>query len=293
MTKFTYSSVGYVCPLCKRDDALTKVWLDTQGRSICTCLGLNRIEHLGEKHPFDVNTGLPLRPMDGPQARCFSLKSCGEPHEFRDYPGDFLHDVCGVTAISAVDLDEQTQSVMPTLGLWGREMAHAGHTISQFAIQRGARIVGMQFRVFTDDNDSQGKEIRSYGESEGLYVPHYTGWNPSALLMHEGPWGAVAAMWDAQEYKCTDIFSVAVLSASVRAATITSTLDLIFPGVPRFSLFDQDPAGVAARLATLHVAKPILITGAGFGKDYRDLIPEVRFERLADTVMRELKVLGL
>ncbi len=44
-------------------------------------------------------------------------------------------------------------------------------------------------------------------------------------------------------------------------------------------------------MATLKVAKPILITGAGDGKDYRDLVPELRFERLVDIVERELKAL--
>jgi hypothetical protein len=137
------------------------------------------------------------------------------------------------------------------------------------------------------------KHIRTLGNADGLFVPSYTEWLASAVIIHEGLWGAVAAMADALEYQCKDIFHVAVMSANVKANTIADTLDLIFPGIPRFTLFDQDPAGVAARLATLHVAKPILVTGAGHGKDYRDLIPEVRFERLADTVMRELKVLGL
>ena len=293
MLKYSTSSMEGVCPLCKRGDALTRPWLDPQGRSIRTCMGLNRPEHLGQQYRFDIETGQSLSAVDGTQATCFSLMSRGEPRDLRGYHGGFLHDVCGVTAINPADLDDLTQALMPSLGMWGREMVHAGYIISQMPIQRAARIVGMQFRAFSGDDDGQQKQIRSFGESEGLFVPHYTGWNPSALVIHEGPWGAIAAMWDAQEYKCRDIFSVAVLSANVKAATITSTLDLIFPGIPRFSLFDQDPAGVAARLAALHVAKPILVTGAGHGKDYRDLVPEVRFERLADTVMRELKARGL
>lgn len=291
MPKYSNSNIPNLCPLCKRGDALTRPWLDSQGRSIRTCMGLNRPEHLGQQYRFDIETGQPLQAVDGTQSRCLSLISLGEPHDFRGYSGRFLCDICGVTAIGVVDLDERTQAVMPSLGLWAREVAHAGNIVSQLPIQRGARIVGMQFRAFSEDGDDHEKQIRNFGESEGLFVPHYACWNPSAVVIHEGPWGAIAAMWDTQEYKCRDIFSVAVLSASVKATTIISTLELIFPGVPRFSILDQDPAGVAARLATLHVAKPILITGAGHGKDYRDLAPEARFERLADIVMAELKVL--
>ncbi|MEI7781576.1 MAG: hypothetical protein WCJ18_06580 [Planctomycetota bacterium] len=132
-------------------------------------------------------------------------------------------------------------------------------------------------------------DIWNFGVADGLFLPSWTGLNLSALILHEGPWGAVAANYDAFEYGNRDIFSVAVLSANVRTETIASTLDLIFPGVPRFSIFDQDPAGVALRARTLDIAKPITIPGAGHGVDYRDLCPEVRFERLVNIIVRELK----
>lgn len=131
----------------------------------------------------------------------------------------------------------------------------------------------------------------NFGSADGLYIPTWAGFNLSALILHEGPWGAVAANYDAFECENRDILSVAVLSANVHSETIASTLDLIFPGVPRFSVFDQDPAGVALRARTLHLAKPITIPGAGYGVDYRDLMTEARFSRLLEVVMRELKLI--
>lgn len=131
----------------------------------------------------------------------------------------------------------------------------------------------------------------NFGHADGLFVPSYVGLHPSAVIIGEGPWTSIALTWDAWEYGNRDLVSVAVLSAQVRPETILKTVELLFPGVPRFSIFDQDPAGIRLRERTLDIAKPITIPGAGFGRDYRDLIPEVRFERLVEVVLRELRQL--
>ena len=153
--------------------------------------------------------------------------------------------------------------------------------------------MGLQYRALRPGQDrfEDVHQIRVFGESEGLFLPYFIGRNPLAVVIHEGPWGAVAATNDALKFQNSDILSVATLSAGVSASTIKSTLDAVFPGVPRFSLFDQDPAGIFARMATMSVAKPILVNGAGDGKDYPDLIRDVRFERLVEIVARELKQL--
>lgn len=127
------------------------------------------------------------------------------------------------------------------------------------------------------------------GHADGLFVPSYVGLHPSAVIVGEGPWTSIALTWDAWSYGNRDLVSVGTLSAHVRPETIATTLDLLFPGVPRFSIFDQDPAGISLRERTLHIAKPITVSGAGSGHDYRDLIPEARFERLVEVVLRELK----
>ena len=113
--------------------------------------------------------------------------------------------------------------------------------------------------------------------------------NPDFIVIHEGPWGAIAANYDAHEYGNHGLVSVAVASARTRPRKITRTLDVIYPGVPRFALLDQDPAGISARKYIGGVAQLILVTGAGEGKDYRDLEPALRFEALADSVMRAFK----
>ena len=57
------------------------------------------------------------------------------------------------------------------------------------------------------------------------------------------------------------------------------------------SVTDQDRAGIKLREKTLKIAKPITISGAGPGKDYRDLISGLRFERLSEIIRAELKKL--
>lgn len=129
------------------------------------------------------------------------------------------------------------------------------------------------------------------GHADGLFVPSYTSLHPSAVIVGEGPWTSIALTWDAWDYGNRDFVSVSVLSAHVRPVTIARTLDLLFPGVPRFSIFDQNLAGIRLRERTLDIAKPITVSGAGSGNDYRDLIPGIRFERLVEVVLRELKQL--
>ncbi len=214
--------------------------------------------------------------------------------ELRGFPGEFLFRKCGVSVVTTADIAE----VMPDnhgLWNWAQRLEQADHVITELAIQRGSDHVGAQLRGFPrmgGNVQPLPDLIRTIGSAEGLYIPPCTGVLPSVVVIHEGAWGAIAATWDAEEYQSQEIFSVAALSASTRPETIQSTLSLIFPGVPRFSVFDQDPAGIKLREKTLDIAKPITISGAGQGKDYRDLIPGLRFERLSEIVRAELKLLG-
>ena len=294
MTSISYSIIDNVCPLCKRSDALGRRYKGMHGNPQQTCHGLGRLEHPGRMLHFNPETGEVLTATDGIHARILAMQEAGEAVPLRGFPGRFLAETFGITVISANKLDTHTASLMPSLGTWARDMEAEGYLISQSPILWGSYVIGSQFRAFRAEEDraTDQHHIRVFGQSEGLFIPYFIGQNPSAVVIHEGPWGAVAATYEAIIYGNTEIFSVATLSASVSAATIQSTLDAIFPGVPRFSLFDQDAAGIAARMATMSVAKPILITGAGPGKDYRDLIPELRFERLMDIIERELKVMG-
>jgi len=284
-----------LCPKCHLADALGAVWYHQFGRPCRTCHGLGRPEHPGYKVHFDDDTGEVIQPREGTHARLINLLSAGTPMPFRGFPAPFLQTEFGVAGIHAAQLEVNCHSTLPALGSWARELERRHLPICMVPITSGPRLVGVQLRPLPVGEPRRVevvKDFRTIGETEGLLIPRYTGLNPSAVVIHEGPWGAIACYADAQSYHNTDIFSVAVLNASVKASTIKSTLDLIFPGVPRLSLFDQDPAGVAARMAALNVAKPILVTGAGPGIDYRDLDPEVRFERLMDVVVRELKKLG-
>jgi len=286
-------SIELYCPACKRNDALGRSWLTGDGQEARTCHGLNRKEHLACCFHFYVLTGMKLTVADGVSAKIFAAMEVGQPVPLRGFPAEYLANYCGITVISAKNMDVIFAMVMPQLGSWAREIEQEGFLICQLPIHRGPLLVGLQFRAFRpcEDRTTDQHQIRVFGKSDGLFIPHYIGQNPSAVVIHEGPWGAVAAAHEASIYGNTDLFSVATISAGVSAVTIKSTLDAIFPGVPRFSVFDQDDAGIAARMATMGVAKPILINGAGPGKDYRDLIAEVRFERLVGIIERELKVI--
>jgi hypothetical protein len=281
------------CPACRRNDALWKPWIhQVDGLEYQTCFGLNRLEHLGKKYTFRTDTGEPLEIRNSAHSNMLSLMRRGKALEcdVRGFPGDFLFKTCGVRLINRDDIG----AVFPdntALWMWAYG-AQVHYFITMVSIQRGSDIVGFQLRAFPlkrGDCPITPDTVRTIGSAEGLYIPPFIGVLPSAVVIHEGIWGAVAAMWDAYEYQSDEIFSVAVLSASTKPETIHSTLELIFPGVPRFSVFDQDTAGIKLREKTLIIAKPITVNGAGPGKDYRDLIPGLRFERLSEIIRVELK----
>ncbi len=229
---------------------------------------------------------------DSFHANIAALLEAGEAMRFRGYSENYLFHDAGITAITAKKLELYTAATAPTLGLWAREIEAEGYLLSQLPIYRRARVVGMQFRAYDPAGQDRAQHIRTFGESEGLFIPHYYGRHPMAIVAHEGPWDAVACNHDARVFQNMDVLSVAIISASVTAYTIRTTLDAVFPGVPRFSLFDQDDAGILARMATSAVIKPILVNGAGYGKGFDDLNRHVRFECLVDVVERELKLLG-
>jgi len=281
------------CPGCGRSDAVGNIWHHPNGHDYFTCHGLNRDGHPGVSFHFDAETLAPLRVRDRHEAPLLTLISGGEPSSFRGYPAEFLHARCLVSAVSAKHID-RCMPLHPELGVWARQRESDGEIISILPVMNGPEFVGIQFRAFsrkTGDGASDGDHIRMHGEADAIYIPVIAGVRPSAVVVHEGPWGAIAANHDACGYGNSEVISIATLSANVRPETIRITLDLLFPGVPRFSLFDQDPAGIRARARAQHVLKPISITGAGPGKDYRDLDQDFRFEQLCESVRKELKLL--
>jgi hypothetical protein len=261
-----------------------------------TCFKLNRPGHPGENCYFRLNTGEVIEGPSGANAPLQFLKQFGREfrRSIRGFEGPFLSIVCGITLINRDDIGK---ALPDNLSLWKwADFVQVGYRcfITMVAIQRGSDLVGFQLRAFPlkhGDGPITPDSVRTVGSADGLYIPPYTGVLPSAVVIHEGAWGAIAGMSDAHDYQSHEIFSVAVLSASVKPETIKTTLDLIFPGVPRFSVFDQDQAGIKLREKTLHIAKPITINGAGPGKDYRDLNSDFRFERLSEIIRAELKVL--
>ena len=283
------------CPKCGSSSGLGSPYIGARGELWSTCHRLGPPEHLGCKVHFNIATGEVIQPRDGIHARVMNLLSAGTPMPFRGFAADFLQSEFGVTGITASQLGIHCQSSMPAIWKWATVLEQQGLKTCMVPITRDHRLVGLQLRplpVGPTRRVEVVKDFRTVGETEGLFIPRYTGRNPMAVIIKEGIWDTITYESDAREYGNTDFFSVSVLNAGVKASTIKSTLDLIFPGVPRFSLYDQDPAGVAARLATLGVAKPILVSGAGPGKDYRSLTLGLRFERLVQVVVRELKQMG-
>jgi hypothetical protein len=254
---------------------------------------LNRDGHPGVPCHFDAETLEPLAIRDRYQAPLLALISEGESISHRGFPEEFLCQKALVSAVTASRID-RLLPLQPEFGIWARQRESEGDVISMLPAMSGPDMVGVQFRAFDrkiGDGPSDGDHIRMYGEADAIYIPASTGVRPSALVCHEGPWGAIAANYDALEYGNSELLSVSTLSANVRPETICTTLDLQFPGVPRFSFFDQDTAGIHARAKAQPVMKPISILGAGSGKDYRDLEPAFRFEQMCEAVRKELKLL--
>ena len=282
-----------LCPLCGREDAIGNEWVHPNGKVYRTCFGLNRDAHLGRRHHFDNETEEPLHVRDHHSALLFNILSKGKPAGFRGFKSDALFNQSNISLISASDIDADLVD-KPEFGKWARDRELEGYVISMLPCVNGADVVGIQFRAFrksTGDAPGDGENIRTLGSADAYYIPTFKARNPCVVVIHEGPWGAVAANTDATEYGNADIFSMAILSAEFNQGTLKATLDLIFPGVPRFSLFDQDVAGVHAREKALPVAKPISLQGCGNGKDYRDCDSLFRFEALCEAVRKELKLL--
>ncbi len=287
----------YSCPKCNGPVPPGNQWVDSRtGERMGTCFKQNRPEHPGENCYFHLDTGEVQKGPSGAYSSIQVLKQFGREfrRSVRGFDGSFLSRVCGITLVNRNDIGKAIPDNLP-LWKWA-DSVQVGYRcfITMIAIQRGSDLVGFQLRAFTlkhGDGPISPDSVRTVGSAEGLYIPPFTGALPSAVVIHEGAWGAIAGMSDAHDYQSHEIFSVAVLSASVKPETIKITLDLIFPGVPRFSVFDQDQAGIKLREKTLHIAKPITINGAGPGKDYRDLNSDFRFERLSEIIRGELKVL--
>ena len=289
----TMSETKPPCPLCGNPDSVGGEWPHPNGKLYRTCFKLNQDSHLGRMHHFEADTGEPLHTSNRHDALLFNVLSHAKPAGFRGFDSKFLFENCNVGIITAAELDRNLVD-KPEFGAWAREREDEGFFVSMLPCMAGADLVGIHFRAFhrkTGDANANGDNVRTFGKADSIYVPCYAAVNPCAIIIHEGPWGAIAANADAKEYGNADIFSVAVLSANFKVETLRATLELIFPGVPRFSLFDQDPAGVTAREKALQVAKPISIKGCGAGKDYRDIDPLFRFEALCEAVRKELKYL--
>jgi hypothetical protein len=279
------NSHGDVCPACGRGDALSKVWPSFNGRDCRTCYGLNREQHLGRKFHFDVESGKELSSKSPKSFKFTELFSRGQAISVRDFPAEFLYDHCKVVHVKALDIGD----IYTNEGgyyEWAKGHEAEGWVITAIPFHAGSEVVGLQLRAFnpkTGDGPNTHEYIRNVGQ-EGVYIPEFKAINPSAVVIHEGPWGAIAAHYDAKEYNNHELISVAAASANTKPQTIQGTLDAIFPGVPRFAFFDQDPAGIKAREALKGIAQPFLVTGAGSGKDYRDLDPDLRFEAFVRSI---------
>lgn len=285
-------SLGDVCPSCGRGDALGKVWVGPDGTNYQTCFGTNRPEHPGRKFTFEAETLLE-RQFASPSAFRFEeIFQNGEPISIRDVPADFLFKRCQVVHIRAKNIGD----IFGTDGGyfdWATRHELEGRVITALPFHDGADVCGLQLRAFnaaTGDGPSDHDYIRNIG-LEGIYTPNVKASNPDFIVIHEGPWGAIAANYDAYEYGNHGLVSVAMASARTSPKKIQKTLDVRYPGVPCFAFLDQDPAGISARKYIGGIAKLILVTGAGAGKDYRYLEPALRFEALADSVMRAFKEL--
>lgn len=286
------STLEDVCPSCGRSDALAKVWVGPDGESYRTCLGLNRDEHPGRKYTFNVETRQERQLASPSLFRFWELHKQGKPITIRGIPATFLYERGQVVHLRAKDIGDVYGK---DGGYFDWATAHEleGRVITSLPFHDGAEVCGLQLRAFdpkTGDGPSDHEYIRNIGQ-DGIYTPNVKGSNPDFVVIHEGPWGAIAANYDAHEYGNHTLVSVAVASARTSPKKIQKTLDLIYPRVDRFALLDQDPAGISARRYIGGVAKLILVTGAGEGKDYRDLEPALRFEALADAVMRAFKAL--
>jgi len=117
---------------------------------------------------------------------------------------------------------------------------------------------------------------RNFGR-DGLFMPNLVGHNYDAVVIHEGPWGAVAQLSDAAEYGGSNIAAIAVTSASTKADVVKATCSLLLPGVPIFILADNDEAGWSLRFRQKDVGTLISLPAVGDAKDYRDLPSDYRF----------------
>jgi len=266
------------------------VWIGFDGRRLQTCFGLNRPEHACRKFIFDVETREEFQSKSPAIFRFAEIFQFGVPISIRGIPADYLYERCQVVHIRSKHIGDVLAKEGGYFD-WAAEQEFDGRIITALPFHNGADVCGLQLRAFnpkTGDGPSDHAYIRNIGQ-EGIYTPNVKASNPDFIVVHEGPWGAIAANYDAHEYDNHSLVSVALASVRTTPKKLTRTLDIIYPGVPRFALLDQDPAGISARESIGGVAKLILVSGAGEGKDYRDLLPELRFEALADSVMRAFK----
>lgn len=266
------------------------MWIGFDGRRYQTCFGLNRPEHACRKFIFDVETREEFQSKSPAIFRFEEIFQSGVPVSIRDIPADYLYERCQVVQIRSKDIGDV---LVKEGGYFDWAVGHEleERIITALPFHDGADVCGLQLRAFnpkTGDGPSDHDYIRNIGQ-EGIYTPNMKASNPDFIVIHEGPWGAIAANYDAYEYGNHGLVSVAMASARTTPKKIQRTLDVIYPGVPRFAFLDQDQAGIAARKDIGGVAKLIMVSGAGDGKDYRDLIPDLRFEALADSVMRAFK----
>ena len=285
------------CPICRAPVAPGNTWVHSRsGEVMGTCFKMNQPQHPGRKCHFILSTGDVHSPLGGRHFEISELATYGQQlyRTVRGFDGKFLSRICG---LSLINRDSIAKALPENLAIWkwaDTVQVYGRCFITMLPIYRGANVVGQQLRAFPLKRGNAPitqDSVRTIGSSEGLYIPPFEASQPSALVVHEGAWGAIAGMHDSWEYQSDEIFHVAVLSANVNPETITQTLDVIFPSVPRFSLFDQDRAGIKLREKTLKIAKPITICGAGPGKDYHDLFSGLRFERLSEIIRAELKKL--
>lgn len=282
------TSEKLTCIRCGRNDD-TRIWRGPTGEPMGTCYGENRKEHPGRRCTWTISTGEEFHPGNPEQHKFYEIFQRGIPHDMRGFSGDFLYDHCGIVCVTAKNIGDIFGAEFG-LFYWAAEREANGFFISALPLRTGTRIAGIQFRAFerrSGDAEGGADNTRTIGK-EGLFAPSIAGRNYDAATLHEGAWGAVAQLDDAQEYGGSNIAALAVPSASTPASLVKFTCNLLLPDIPIFILADNDQAGWAMRYRQKEVGILISLPAVGDAKDYRDLPQEFRFEELAKIVHRHL-----
>lgn len=280
------TEVGIICPKCSNQ---AHKWRKENGELMGTCHHLNQDSHLGRRYTWCITTGEAIYPRDPLQAKFLDVFQCGEPHDMRGFDGEFLYEKCGVISVKSQDIGNIFGDEYGIFK-WAVDREDSGCFVSVLALKNGKGICGLQFRAFevrSGDAHGGAENTRTIGK-DGIYVPPMAGKNFEATVVHEGPWGAIAQIWDARKYGASNIGALAVASASTSTHVLNDVATNLVPGIPLFFMSDNDEAGWAQRYRAKDIGILITLPPVGDGKDYKDLPSEFRYEELAKLVYRFL-----